>query len=125
MKRWIAEVKESDDGEYCYIEFTDEMLAESGLEVGDVLKWVDNLDGSYTIMKSDMSKQTDYVLTTEMSNPQTDRSVMVYRSLVEDNFIIDMYEKCELVHSRKISNRTENYTEDCAENWIMKYGEFA
>lgn len=33
--------------------FTDEMLNEVGWKIGDVLEWIDNEDGTWTIRKKD------------------------------------------------------------------------
>jgi hypothetical protein len=52
MKSWTLEVKQIEDGDYI-LEFNDEILAETGWKEGDVLKWVDNGDGSWTLKKLD------------------------------------------------------------------------
>jgi hypothetical protein len=52
MKRWTLEVKEV-DGE-AVLEFTDEILAEAGWKEGDVLEWIDNKDGSWTLKKKEI-----------------------------------------------------------------------
>ena len=39
-----------DDG---VITFPDEMIEELGWKEGDVLEWIDNKDGSFTLKKSD------------------------------------------------------------------------
>jgi len=52
MKSWILDVKQTEDGDYI-LEFNDEILAETGWKEGDVLKWVDNGDGSWTLKKLD------------------------------------------------------------------------
>jgi hypothetical protein len=57
MSSYIADVKESPDGEL-YIEFTDEIIKEVGWKEGDVLNWKDNKDGSFTLTK----KETQWVL---------------------------------------------------------------
>jgi hypothetical protein len=49
-KSWIVPVEESPEGDF-YITFNEEMLAESGFELGDKLDWIDNKDGSYTLTK--------------------------------------------------------------------------
>ena len=51
MKSWVLNVKEDDEG--LYLELTDEILAESGFKIGDVLIWEDNKDGSWTLRKKD------------------------------------------------------------------------
>ena len=52
MKSWILDVKQTEDGD-CILEFNDEILAETGWKEGDVLNWVDNGDGSWTLKKLD------------------------------------------------------------------------
>lgn len=49
-KSWIVEVEQAPDGEY-FIQLTDEMLEESGFEIGDELDWRDLGDGSYQLVK--------------------------------------------------------------------------
>lgn len=51
-KTWTLDVQKNDEGEY-FIEFNDEILAESGFNVGDDIEWIDNKDGSFTLKKSD------------------------------------------------------------------------
>lgn len=53
MKSWILDVeKDTDTGEF-YIQLTDEILRESSLSIGDNLHWIDNHDGSWTIIKEE------------------------------------------------------------------------
>lgn len=47
---WLVEVEQDADGEF-FIQLTDEMLDKSGFAIGDELDWLDNKDGSFTIMK--------------------------------------------------------------------------
>jgi hypothetical protein len=47
---WLLEVEQAEDGEY-FIQLTDEMLEKSGFAIGDELDWLDNKDGSFTLMK--------------------------------------------------------------------------
>lgn len=48
--RWIVDVEKNDDGEH-YIQLTEEMLANSGFQIGDTLDWKNNGDGSWTLTK--------------------------------------------------------------------------
>lgn len=52
MKTWTLEVQKLEDGDQ-YIEFPKELMEEVGWEDGDVLKWIDNGDGSWTLKKLD------------------------------------------------------------------------
>lgn len=51
-KSWTLEVQQYEDGEY-FIEFPDDVLQEAGWKEGDVIKWSDNGDGSWTLKKLD------------------------------------------------------------------------
>lgn len=48
-KKWIIPVEE--DGEDCVITFPDELIKKTGWKEGDVLEWISNEDGSYTLKK--------------------------------------------------------------------------
>lgn len=120
-KSWTLDVKRSSDTDDCYIELNEEILNMSGFKIGDKLKWIDNLDGSYTVMHVDMK---DYSLLTEFMSVETKRYAMVFRANRENKYVVDMYENNTLVKSKMISEHTEQYSKDCAENWIMAYGEF-
>ena len=52
MKSWTLEVQKLEDGDQ-YIEFPKELMEEVGWKDGDVLKWIDNGDGSWTLKKLD------------------------------------------------------------------------
>jgi uncharacterized membrane protein (UPF0127 family) len=51
-KSWTLEVQKHPDGDF-FIELNEEILRESGFEVGDVVKWVDNKDGSFSVIKNE------------------------------------------------------------------------
>ena len=55
-KSWTLEVKQHEDGD-CFIEFPDEVLAEVGWVEGDVLKWIDNGNGSWSLKKLDENQE--------------------------------------------------------------------
>ena len=50
MKSWTLEVQKLEDGDQ-YIEFPKELMEEVGWEDGDVLEWIDNGNGSWTLKK--------------------------------------------------------------------------
>jgi hypothetical protein len=50
--RLILEVQEDTETGDHYLQFSDEMLAELGWQIGDPLEWIDNQDGSWTIRKT-------------------------------------------------------------------------
>jgi len=119
-KQWVLTVNENGSGE-CFIELNDEILEASGFKEGDDIKWVDNLDGSYTIMHMHMK---GYDLVNEVANAENSRHAMVYINKTLKDYVVDMYENDELIHSRKLTNHTNEYANDCVENWVMCYGEF-
>lgn len=52
MKSWTLDVKETSDGDK-YIEFNDDIIAETGWKEGDVLEWHDQGDGSFMLEKQE------------------------------------------------------------------------
>lgn len=59
-KRWSLEVQKLEDGDE-YIEFPKELLSEVDWHEGDVIEWIDNKDGSWTLQKKlvDNHENTD------------------------------------------------------------------
>lgn len=59
-KRWTLEVQKLEDGDE-YIEFPKEMMDEVDWHEGDVIEWIDNKDGSWTLQKKldDNHENTD------------------------------------------------------------------
>lgn len=49
QNRWTVEVKQN--GDDYYLEFPDELLAQTGWKIGDTLIWKDRKDGSWTLKK--------------------------------------------------------------------------
>ena len=49
MKSWIITVEEDADTGDLILPFTDEILNEVGWKAGDVIEWIDNKDGSWTM----------------------------------------------------------------------------
>lgn len=77
-KSWSVDVQENSDGEL-FIELNDEILAESGFQVGDDVIWEDNKDGSWTLRKSDkvwvmvdcvQQYRTRYMVQVPADNPE-------------------------------------------------------
>jgi len=53
-KSWIITLEEADDGSGdLVLPFTDEILESAGWKNGDVLEWIDNKNGSWTLRKKD------------------------------------------------------------------------
>lgn len=51
--RWVIDVKEDPDTGDCILEFPDDLMESSGWKEGDVIEWIDNKDGSWTLRKKD------------------------------------------------------------------------
>ena len=60
LKRWTLQVEKLEDGDE-YIEFPKEVMEEVGWEEGDIIEWIDNKDGSWTLRKKldDNHENTD------------------------------------------------------------------
>lgn len=52
-KRWILDVIKDELTDDSIIEFPDDFLAETGWKTGDVIEWIDNKDGTWTIKKKE------------------------------------------------------------------------
>ena len=52
MKTWTLEIQKLEDGDQ-FIEFPQEVMDETGWKPGDVLKWTDRGDGSWSLTKID------------------------------------------------------------------------
>lgn len=57
MTKYILDVKEAPDGEL-YIELPEQVLKQSGFEIGDTLLWTDKGNGSFELSK----KETEWVM---------------------------------------------------------------
>lgn len=51
--RWIVDVKEDPETGDQILEFPDDLMESAGWKEGDVIEWVDNKDGSWTIRKKE------------------------------------------------------------------------
>ncbi len=59
MSKWTIIVEEDSETGELMLPFSDEMLAEVGWKEGDVLEWIDNKNGSWTLRKKDEITKTD------------------------------------------------------------------
>lgn len=50
-KSWIVTLEEDPESGDLILPFTDEILAEVGWKEGDVLEWIDNKNGSWSLVK--------------------------------------------------------------------------
>jgi hypothetical protein len=67
MTTYTAVVQENQDGEL-FIELSDEVMEKAGFKIGDDVRWVDNGDGSWSIVKQEKPKvKTEYVLVEAVS----------------------------------------------------------
>ena len=56
---WTLDVKTDPETGDQILEFPDDLMESAGWKVGDVLEWIDNKDGSWTLRKKDENKKTD------------------------------------------------------------------
>jgi hypothetical protein len=59
MSKWTIIVEEDKETGELMLPFSDEMLAEVGWAEGDVLEWIDNKNGSWTLRKKDENTKAD------------------------------------------------------------------
>lgn len=52
-RRWVVDVQEDPATGDAMIQFPEEFLEITGWGEGDLLEWVDNKDGSWTLIKKD------------------------------------------------------------------------
>lgn len=50
---WTLDVKEDPETGDCILEFPDDLMESAGWKEGDVIEWIDNKDGSWTMRKKD------------------------------------------------------------------------
>jgi len=58
---WVATLQEDPKTGDLILPLPDEVMASNGFEIGDILKWKDNKDGSFSITKK-ASEETEWVL---------------------------------------------------------------
>lgn len=57
--RWTIDVQEDPETGEKILEFPDDLMESAGWKEGDVLEWIDNKDGSWTLRKKDENSETD------------------------------------------------------------------
>ena len=57
--RWTIEVQEDPETGDQILEVPDDLMESAGWKEGDVLEWIDNKDGSWTLRKKDENSETD------------------------------------------------------------------
>ncbi len=60
-KSWTLTIEQDPDTGDLVLPFTNEILAELGWKEGDVLDWVDNKDGSWSLVKKKTKKNKKVV----------------------------------------------------------------
>jgi hypothetical protein len=60
-KSWTLTIEQDTETGDLVLPFTDEILAELGWKEGDVLDWVDNRDGSWSLVKKKSKKNKKVV----------------------------------------------------------------
>jgi len=55
MKKWILNIETDESTGDSIIKFPPDLLAESGWKEGDHLHWLDQGDGSYQLIKEDLT----------------------------------------------------------------------
>jgi hypothetical protein len=60
-KSWTLTIEQDPETGDLVLPFTDEILAELGWKEGDVLDWVDNKDGSWSLVKKKQRKNKKVV----------------------------------------------------------------
>jgi len=58
---WVATLQEDPETGDLILPLPEEVMASNGFEIGDILKWKDNKDGSFSITKK-ASEETEWVL---------------------------------------------------------------
>jgi hypothetical protein len=58
---WIATLQEDPETGDMILPLPEDLMKSQGFEIGDILKWKDNKDGSYSISKK-VSEETEWVL---------------------------------------------------------------
>jgi len=56
MKPTIIQLEEDEHGEV-FLPLTDEIFADLNWQVGDVVEWIDNQNGSWTLRKKNIDSQ--------------------------------------------------------------------
>lgn len=55
MNKWTLEIEsDPDDPESMILSFPDDLLANVGWSPGDIIEWIDNKDGSWTLRKKNV-----------------------------------------------------------------------
>lgn len=50
------------------------------------------------------------------------RSAIIFKD--DKGLVVELFEEGEMLKSKILANKTEQYAEDLCENWVMHWGEF-
>jgi hypothetical protein len=87
--RYILDVRADEDTGECYLRLPEEVLTKSGFKVGDSIKWVDNDDGSWSIVK--MEETLNYYVVDVLSSFRN-RFVVKAKSLQDAHYEVALRE---------------------------------
>jgi bifunctional DNA-binding transcriptional regulator/antitoxin component of YhaV-PrlF toxin-antitoxin module len=59
MSKWTIDIKEDPETGDQILEFPDDLMESAGWKEGDVIEWIDNKDGSWTLRKKDDKSTTE------------------------------------------------------------------
>jgi len=59
MSKWTIDIKEDPETGDQILEFPDDLMESAGWKEGDVIEWIDNKDGSWTLRKKDDKSATE------------------------------------------------------------------
>jgi bifunctional DNA-binding transcriptional regulator/antitoxin component of YhaV-PrlF toxin-antitoxin module len=67
MKTWTVPVEAVPDSDDVMITLPDDLLEMQGWKEGDTIEWIDNKDGSYTLVRKEQKAETEWVLVETVS----------------------------------------------------------
>lgn len=112
-KSWVLEVEEDPETQDAMVTFPEDLLKLAGWKEGDTLVWTDLKNGSWSLTK----KEPRQVLL-EYVNDETNRSAVITTN--GSTYWVAMYRGSKCVEEREIKEKTQEYVENCAENWVSK-----
>lgn len=59
MKSWVVTLETDPETGDLMLPLSDEILEGSGMSIGDIVEWIDNKDGSWTLRKKDDNTKQD------------------------------------------------------------------
>jgi hypothetical protein len=112
-KNWTLNVEEDPSTGDAMVVFPEDLLELAGWKEGDYLVWNDLKDGSWSLTKKEPRK-----IIFEYVNDETDRRAILMST--GDTYYVAMYAGLKCVKEQEIKEKTQEYAENCAENWVSK-----